>query len=85
MMCEYCGQNEASVEVPISEDESIHLCWFCAERREEIVKDMIVHCKDCKHSYMYSNGWGVCEYTREHQDKALDITPDHYCGWGERK
>ena len=41
MMCEYCGQNEASVEVPINEEESIHLCWFCAERKEEIISELL--------------------------------------------
>ena len=42
-------------------------------------------CKDCKHFYRYGERWGVCEYTREHQGKALDVTPEHFCGWGERK
>lgn len=41
MLCEYCGQNTATVEVEISEDESIHLCWFCAERKEEIVNELL--------------------------------------------
>ena len=41
MMCEYCGQNTATVEVPINEEESIHLCWFCAERKEEIISELL--------------------------------------------
>ena len=52
-----------------------------------MVTDMI-RCKDCKHYYAYSgwtSGWGVCEYTREHQGKALDVTPEHFCGWAEKK
>lgn len=40
MWCEYCDKNIATVEVAVTEDESIHLCWFCAERADEIVKDM---------------------------------------------
>ena len=42
MMCEYCGRNTATVEVPINEEESIHLCWFCAERKEEIISELLV-------------------------------------------
>ena len=41
MLCEYCGQNTATVEVAINEGESIHLCWFCAERKEEIVNELL--------------------------------------------
>ena len=87
MMCEYCGKNTATVEVPINEEESMHLCWFCAERKEEILREevAIIRCKDCKHFYRYGEKLGVCEYTREHQGKALDVSPEHYCGWGERK
>lgn len=40
MMCEYCGKNTATVEVAINEEESMHLCWFCAERQEEIVQEV---------------------------------------------
>ena len=40
VMCEYCGKNTATVEVAINEEESIHLCWFCAERKEEIVQEV---------------------------------------------
>ena len=87
MMCEYCGKNTATVEVPINKDESMHLCWFCAERKDEILREevAIVRCKDCKHFYRYGERWGVCEYTREHQEKALDVTPEHFCGWAEKK
>ena len=45
----------------------------------------VIRCRDCKHFYRYSERWGVCEYTREHQEKALDISPDHFCGWAEKK
>ena len=53
------------------------------ELEEQIAK--IVHCKDCKHFYQYGEKWGVCEYTRKHQEKALDVSPEHFCGWGEKK
>ena len=41
MMCEYCDKNVATVEVPINEEESIYLCWFCAERKEEIIDELL--------------------------------------------
>ena len=41
MMCEYCDKNVATVEVPINEEESIHLCWFCAERKEEVIDELL--------------------------------------------
>lgn len=40
-LCEYCGKNAATVEVEINENESIHLCWFCAERKEEIIDELL--------------------------------------------
>ena len=45
----------------------------------------LIRCRDCRHFYKYSDKWGVCEYTREHQEKALDVNPDHFCGWAEKK
>lgn len=45
----------------------------------------VIRCKDCKHYYHYSCRWGVCEYAREHQGRALDVSPEHFCGWAEKK
>lgn len=52
-----------------------------------MIKEMkpVVYCKECEYYYSYSENWGVCEYTRMHQEKALDVKPDHFCGWGEKK
>ena len=74
MMCEYCGKNTATVEVPINEDESMHLCWFCAERKDEILREevAIVRCKDCKHFYRYGEKWGELYPNR-------DTTLRHTC------
>ena len=41
MLCEYCDTNTATVEVAINDTEAIHLCWFCAERKEEIINEEI--------------------------------------------
>ena len=41
MCCEYCDKNAATVEVAINDEECIHLCWFCAEHKEEIVNEII--------------------------------------------
>ena len=46
----------------------------------------VVHCKDCKHcykSYGSSTGyrckvWGI-------YDTDCEVTPEHYCSYGERK
>lgn len=46
---------------------------------------VMVKCKACKYYYAYSSKWGVCEYTREHQGKALDVNPEHFCGWAEKQ
>lgn len=41
MMCEYCDTNTATVEVAINDTEAMHLCWFCAERKEEILSERL--------------------------------------------
>ena len=58
---------------------------YIAGVRERKIRPTVVYCKECRHYYSYSENWGVCEYTRQHQEKALDVKPDHFCGWGEKK
>ena len=56
------------------------------ERQKTVDAVEVVHCKDCKHcykSYGSSTGyrckvWGV-------YDNDCEVTPEHYCSYGERK
>lgn len=71
---------EVMQELALAEQENARLLRKIAELEEGVIR-----CKDCKHFYRYGEKWGVCEYTREHQEKALDVTPEHFCGWAEKK
>ena len=56
------------------------------ERQPTVDAVEVVHCKDCKHcykSYGSSTGyrckvWGI-------YDTDCEVTPEHYCSYGERK
>ena len=43
----------------------------------------IIHCRECKHSMNNENGepW-ICGHP---DNNAWNITPDHYCGYAERR
>lgn len=59
--------------------------WIPGEHREEIVR-----CSDCKHftpkgTHKFENGKvneDYCDYVR---GWMLQITPDGFCAWGERR
>ena len=49
-------------------------------------RESIVRCRDCKHSIAYGNGCmffaaGMGKFT----ETAMDVEPDGFCKWGERK
>ena len=71
---------EVMQELALAEQENARLLRKIAELEEGVIR-----CKECKHYYGYSTKWGVCEYTREYQGKALDVSPEHFCGWAERR
>ena len=54
-------------------------------KREEIVR-----CRDCKHftpkgTYKFENGKTNADYCKYVRGWMMQITPDGYCKWGERK
>lgn len=52
MLCEYCGNNTATCEVEINEEESIHLCWYCERSKDAIVRayqQEKIGCQNCKY------------------------------------
>lgn len=62
MLCDYCGKNTATVEVDINEDECIHLCWFCSQRKEDIIE--CCECENCcETDYVSSRGLESTEYS----------------------
>ena len=71
---------EVMQELALAEQENARLLRKIAELEEGVIR-----CKECKHYYHYSCRWGVCEYAREHQGRALDVSPEHFCGWAERR
>lgn len=67
--------------------------WFMRSEHEEFTFPMlpeIVRCRDCKHftpqgTHKFENGKvnvDSCEYVR---GWMLQITPDGFCAWGERR
>ena len=65
MYCDYCGKRGATYEVAISEDEAIHLCWFCEKRKDEIAEmfkgEKKIGCQDCKYfreDTIHQSGYG---------------------------
>ena len=70
---------EVMQELALAEQENARLLRKIAELEEGVIR-----CKDCKY-FSPSRFFPVCEYTREHQGKALDVTPEHFCGWAEKK
>ena len=59
--------------------------WIPGEHREEIVR-----CRDCKHftpkgTHKFENGKTNADYCTYVRGWMLQITPDGFCKWGERK
>ena len=65
-------------------------CLAVKHLREERLREEIVRCRDCKHftpkgTHKFENGKvnaDFCEYIR---GWMLQITPDGFCAWAERK
>lgn len=58
--------------------------------REDRRREEIVRCRDCKHftpkgTHKFENGKVNADYCKYVRDWMLQITPDGYCAWGERK
>ena len=58
--------------------------------REERRREEIVRCRDCKHftpegTHKFENGKVNADYCKYVRGWMLQITPDGFCAWGERK
>lgn len=96
MYCDYCGNRGATVEVAINEEESIHLCWFCEKRKDDIVKmfqgEKKIGCHDCKYfrqEDIHQTGFGTRHFYSCHKMRATLSNPAKECdqaeiGKGER-
>ena len=55
-----------------------------------LARDEIVRCRDCKHftpkgTHKFENGKVNADYCKYIRGWMLQITPDGFCAWGERK
>ena len=58
--------------------------------RKLLVMPVIVRCKDCKNftpkgTHDFDNGFTNADYCKFVRGWMLQITPDGFCAWGERK
>ena len=56
----------------------------------EAVREEIVRCRDCKHftqkgTHKFDNGKTNADYCKFIRGWMLQITPDGFCAWGERR
>ncbi len=61
---------------------------YCAQ--SGVKCERIVRCRDCKHftpkgAHKFENGRTNLDYCKYIRGFMLQITPDGYCAWGERK
>lgn len=66
-------------------DTSIEATFLHEQKREEIVR-----CRDCKHftpkgTHKFENGKVNADYCDYVRGWMLQITPDGYCAWAERR
>ena len=94
MYCDYCGKNGATYEVAISEDEAIHLCWFCEKRKDEIAEmfkgEKKIGCWDCKYfreDTIHQSGYGSVHHyscmkpsTYTYKVKGKEVTQPCWTG-----
>lgn len=95
MYCDYCGKRGATYEVAISEDEAIHLCWFCEKRKDEIAEmfkgEKKIGCQNCKYFRQedyHQTGYGTRHHywcmkpsTYTYKVKGKEVT--HPCWTGQ--
>lgn len=58
-------------------------------KRKEGAYERIVRCKDCKRSWVRSNGDVICRHRRfglrETEFDLVYVEPYGFCAWGERR
>lgn len=67
----------------IAENQRLH-------GKKLLVMPVIVRCRDCKHftpkgTHKFENGKVNADYCDYVRGWMLQITPDGFCAWGERK
>lgn len=57
---------------------------FDEDKMREIVDEVIVHCKDCKH-YIYDGDRWLCKVLSNNYEPIVDLDSDGFCSYGERR
>lgn len=68
----------------------IDLTAFDNETLDDGLREEIVRCRDCEHftpkgTHKFENGKTNNDYCTYIRGWMLQITPDGFCAWGERK
>ena len=56
---------------------------FDEDKMRDIVDEVIVHCKDCKH-YIYDGDRWLCKVLSNNYEPIVDLDSDGYCSLAEK-